>query len=66
MPKIGSVWEKFYEDKDGNAKERHSGVVTIDGLEFYLDLYPKSSTNPKSPSFDVYLKEAKPKDRPAF
>lgn len=56
MPKAGSVWLKSFTDKEGNPAIRHSGKLVIEGVEYYADMYPKSSSNPNGPTFDVYLK----------
>jgi hypothetical protein len=66
VPKNGSLWTKSYE-QDGQTKIKYQGTIELDGIKFYMDLYPKSSDNPKAPKFDVYLKPVqKLQDEPSM
>lgn len=55
MPKVGAVWVKTGQDKDGNPSLKHSGKIEIEGKEYWLNFYPNKSPNPKAPSFNVYM-----------
>lgn len=42
--------------KEHNGKHYHSGKIIVNGKQFYADLWPVFSDNPKAPAFHLYLK----------
>jgi hypothetical protein len=65
--KFCSLWEKQLED---GIKYSPGKPVEIAGVKYWLDVYPKNSSTPNAPAFDVYLKPAESREgystEPAF
>jgi len=62
--------EKKYEKKPGECSlflkshpqygDSYSGLIEVDGKEYWLNLFHAKQNNPKSPAFNVKLKPKTP------